>query len=296
MTQAALVPDAPAQPEAVHLIWLAGASCDGCTMAALGAAGPGLEDVLLGRLPDLPPVTIVHPVLSLESGDEYRRSLDRAARGELGPFVLVLEGSVFDESLAGEGSFSRLGTDAAGQPQTTSFWIDQLARRAEAVIAIGTCATGGGIPAAAGNVTGAMSVQSYLGQSFTTRRDLPVINVPGCAPSGDGFVEALQYTLLHLAGLVPLELDDENRPRWLYRQETHPSPPRADYLTPEAYEAEGLPVVGCPVPTRGWMRGMGGCATVGGGCIGCTAGDFTDRLIQLSRPHQARGPRATPAA
>jgi hydrogenase small subunit len=238
----------------------------------------------------------VHPALALESGDAFRRHLERAARGELGRFVLVLEGSVFDESLAGDGSFSRLGTDEAGRPQTTAVWLDRLARRAEAVVAIGTCATGGGIPAAAGSVTGAMSAQEYLGRGFVTHRALPVINVPGCAPSGDGFLEVVQYTLLHLAGLVPLELDEEHRPRWLYRDEVHPTPARADYLLPAAYAPEGRPVVGCPVPARGWMHGVGGCATVGGGCIGCTAHDFADRLLPLARPHAcAAGAHASQA-
>src|SRR5205823_3141319 len=99
---------------------------------------------------NLPPVTLVHPTLSLASGVAYRALLDEAAAGSLGPFVLVLEGSVLDESRAGEGSFSRLGEDA-GRPLTIAAWIDRLAPRAEAVVAIGSCATWGGVPAAAGN-------------------------------------------------------------------------------------------------------------------------------------------------
>ena len=163
-------------------------------------------------MPDTPRVTLVHPVLALESGEAYRAQLERASCGELGPFILVLEGSVLDESLAGEGSFSQLGMQGE-QPLTTAAWIDRLTPHAEAVIAIGSCATWGGIPAAAGSPTGATGLESYLGRDFRSRAELPVINVPGCAPPGEAYVETLISVCLHLARLVPLELDEERRPR-----------------------------------------------------------------------------------
>jgi hydrogenase small subunit len=255
-------------------------------MATLGASDPGLEDVLLARIPNVPPVTLVHPALALESGDGYRAWLDRAARGELAPFVLVLEGSVLDETRAGEGSFSRLGTED-GRAVTTAAWIDRLASRADAVVAIGSCATWGGIPAAAGSPTGAMGLEDYLGRDFRSGAGLPIINIPGCAPSGEAFVESLISVLLHLARVAPLELDDERRPRWLYCEPAHPVPPRAAYVPAGTYVVKGRPAVGCPVPSQGWMKRLGGCATVGGACIGCTARDFADRYLPLARPHAA---------
>jgi hydrogenase small subunit len=273
--------------EGLYVVWITGASCDGCTMAMLGAADPGIEDILLGGVPDAPRVTLVHPVLALESGEAYRAQLECAARGELGRFILVLEGSVLDESLAGEGSFSQLGIQD-DQPLTTAAWIDRLTPHAEAVIAIGSCATWGGIPAAAGNVTGAMGLEEYLGREFLSRVGLPVINMPGCAPSGEAFIDTLIYLFLHLARLVPLDLDDERRPRWVYSEQTTPLPPRADYLPPQTRDVANRPAVGCPVPRQGWMRGIGGCASVGGACIGCTARDFADRYLELARPHMLR--------
>lgn len=280
-------PTSPPPAGSPHLIWLGGASCDGCTMATLGATEPALEDLLLGRVPDVPAITLVHAALSLESGDEFRAHLERAVRGELTPFVLVLEGSVLDESLAGAGSFSRLGT-ADGVPLTTTWWIDWLAPRAEAVVAIGSCATWGGVPAAAGSPTGARGLEAYLGRDFLSRAGLPIVNVPGCAPPGAAVIDALVFLLLHLTSVVPLDLDDQRRPRWLFAEPAHPLPPRAEYLPAERYAVTTLPMVGCSVPSQGWMGRMGGCARVGGACIGCTEPDFTDRFLDLARPHAGR--------
>ncbi len=291
-------------------------------MAMLGATEPGIEDLLLGRVPDVPRIELIHPTLALESGDAYREQLLRAADGGLSPFVLVLEGSVMDEreALAREGSFSRLGMQGE-RPLTIADWIDRLAPRAEAVIAIGSCATWGGIPAAAPNPTKAMGLEDYLGRDFQSRGGLPIINVPGCAPPGQAFIETVVYVFLHLAGFVPLDLDEERRPRWLYSTRAYPLPPNVGYLPrelelqrrilsehadeleqnqlPQIAEALNAdlnevtsaidlirqrPMVGCPVPEQGWMNGIGGCASVGGCCIGCTARDFTDRLLELARP------------
>jgi hydrogenase small subunit len=110
-----------------------------------------------------------------------------------------------------------------------------------------------------------------------------VINVPGCAPQGETFVELIIYVFLHLAGLVPLDLDSENRPRWLYHPTTYPRPPQTDFLPASAYSPENRPQIGCPVPTYGWMNRIGGCATVGGRCIGCTMPDFADLYLPLTR-------------
>ncbi len=273
--------------EAVYLVWLSGAGCGGCTTAMLGSSEPGIEDLILGNVPDVPRVILLHPDLALESGDAFCANLEQAAEGKLSPFVLVLEGAVTEEMRAGEGSFSRLGTSADGRPVTTADWLDRLAPRAEAVIAIGSCASWGGIPAAAGNPTGAMGLEDYLGTDFRSRGGLPVINVPGCAPTGEGFIETLVYVFLHLAQLVPLDLDEEHRPRWLFKHETYPLPPRVEYPPAVGFNLSNRPVIKCPVPVTGWLRNFGGCARIGGSCIGCTERDFADRYLALARPDPA---------
>lgn len=272
-------PSEPASTEQLSVIWLSAAGCDGCSVAMVGADEPALEHLLTGAYPNLPAITLVHPLLALESGDQYRAHLDRAARGASQPFILVLEGSVMDESLAGPGSFSRLGFDG-DRPLTVTSWIERLARHAAAVVAIGSCAAWGGIPAGAGNPTGAHGLGAHLGADFRSHAGLPVVNIPGCAPSGEVFIEALASVGLHVLGRVPLELDERNQPRWLYREPTSPRPPRSGHPP----EHDDSITVGCPVPSSGWMNGIGGCANVGGACIGCTAPDFVDRFLPLSRP------------
>jgi hydrogenase small subunit len=267
---------APAASGTVSLVWLAGGSCEGCTMAVLGARGPSLEALLQGALADLPPVRLVHPFLALESGAAYLGQLERAAAGQLDPFVLVFEGAVFAEPPAGSGWFARLG-QRAGRPLTVRDWLLRLAPQAAAVVAIGSCATWGGVPAAAGSPTGAIGVGALLGPGFRSRAGLPIVNVPGCAPHGEGFLETIADLVLHLEGAVPLELDELGRPRWLYPPEAVPGPPGQPVES-----ARGTIALGCPVPRRGWMNGVGGCARVGGACIGCTAPDFVDRYLALA--------------
>jgi len=84
--------------EKVYVFWLAGMSCDGCTVSVSGATEPPLEDLLTGSIPGIPLVILHHYVLQLESGDHYMQSLLKAEQGELdGPYVIAYEGSIPDD-------------------------------------------------------------------------------------------------------------------------------------------------------------------------------------------------------
>jgi len=254
----------------------------------LCASAPGIEDLILGNVPDLPRVVMIHPEFSMESGDTFRNNLERAIEGALSPFVLVLEGAIPDETRAGDGSFSRLGITPNGKPITIASWVDRLVLKAEAVIALGSCAAWGGIPASHGSPIAAKGLDDYLGQDFRSRSGLPIINLPGCAPTGESFIETLTYVFLHLGRLVPIDLDDERRPRWLFNHQTHPLPPRVEYPTAVGSDLTNRPTVDCSVPINGWLRNFGGCVRVGGSCIGCTERDFADRYLPLARPDRVR--------
>ncbi|MGI8542961.1 MAG: hydrogenase expression protein HypE, partial [Aridibacter sp.] len=139
----------------IHILWItAGLSCDGDTISVTAATQPSIEDVILGAIPGLPKVHLHNPVLAPEVGDDFMKYWYQAEQGELDPFVLVIEGSIPNENLSGEGYWAALGTDEmSGQPITTNEWIDRLAPKALAVVGAGTCATYGGIHAMEGNPT-----------------------------------------------------------------------------------------------------------------------------------------------
>ncbi|HVL51244.1 MAG TPA: hydrogenase expression protein HypE [Actinomycetota bacterium] len=278
----------------VHILWTSeGMSCDGDSVSITAANLPSIEDVVLGAVPGLPKVHLHNKVLAMETGDEFMEAFHAGARGELDPFVLVVEGSIPNEELSGEGYWSGMGNDpVTGDPIPFPEWIDRLAPRAWAVVAIGTCATYGGIHAMAGNPTGCMGLADYLGWDFRSAGGLPIVNVPGCPVQPDNFMETLLWLLYQAAGLSPtIPLDDQLRPTWLFGKTVHEGCDRAgyyeqgdfalDYNSPKCLVKTGCwgPVVNCNVPKRGWMDGIGGCPNVGGICIGCTMPGFPDKFM-----------------
>src|SRR6202451_2979232 len=172
---------APAVKE-VHILWItAGLSCDGDSVSITAASQPSIEDVVLGAIPGLPKVHLHNPVLAYENGDDFMKYWTMAERGEIDPFVLVIEGSIPNEKIKAEGYWAAFGTDSkTGQPITTCEWIDRLAPKAWAVMAAGTCATYGGIHAMEGNPTGCMGLADYLGWGWKSKAGLPIVNVAGC--------------------------------------------------------------------------------------------------------------------
>ena len=151
-------PTTSAGVDQVHILWTSeGLSCDGDSVSVTAAMQPSLEDVVLGLLPGLPRVLLHNKVLDPSvGGDDFMRVFHQAANGQLeAPFVLVVEGSIPNEKINGDGYWTSMGNDpATGEPITVNEWIDRLAPGAWAVVAIGTCATYGGIHAMAGNPTG----------------------------------------------------------------------------------------------------------------------------------------------
>ena len=282
----------------VHVFWLAGMSCDGCTVAVAGATNPPLENLLTGTITGLPQVILHHPVLSVEAGKEFIASFYKAERGELdAPYVICYEGSIADETIAAAtgGYFSAIGSEQIShdvhRPIPTTEWLTRLAPGAAAVIAVGTCAPWGGIPAAAGNPTNAMGVMDFLGKDYRSTTGLNVINIPGCSPIGDNFTETVGMILLFLQGIGPLpEFDSLGRPAWLFNDTVHTKCVRGGYYEEGNFATEyggkeclveiGCwgPVVQCNITSRGAINHMGGCMNTGGICIGCTMPGFPDKF------------------
>ena len=289
------VPSGAADEPEVHVLWInCGLSCDGDSVALTAATQPSIEEIALGALPGLPKVAFHWPLIEYElGGDSFMKWWWAADRGELDPFVLVIEGSIPNEKINGDGYWAAFGNDpATGQPITTSEWLERLAPKAWAVLAVGTCATYGGIHAMQGNPTGAMGVPDYLGWDWRSKAGLPVVCVPGCPIHPDNLSETILYLLHQAAGNAPtIPLDDKLRPAWLFGQTVHEGCDRAGYYeqgdftqeygSPKCLVKIGCwgPVVKCNVPKRGWINGVGGCPNVGGICIGCTMPGFPDKFM-----------------
>jgi hydrogenase small subunit len=280
--------------EEVHIFWISeGMSCDGDSVSITAAMQPSIEDVVLGLVPGLPKVKLHNKVLAFETGEDFIEPFRRAARGEIEPFVFVMEGSIPNEKICGDGFWTGFGTrPGTNEPMRLHEWIDLLAPRALAVVAIGTCAAYGGIHAMAGNPTGSMGLADYLGWDFRTKAGLPIVNVPGCPVQPDNFMETLLWVLHFAAGKAPMiPLDEQLRPMWLFGKTVHEGCDRAgyyeqadfadDYNAPKCQVKVGCwgPVVNCNVPKRGWMSGIGGCPNVGGICIACTMPGFPDKFM-----------------
>ena len=219
-------------------------------------------------------------MLAYEVGDDFMQiTFIDAAQGKLGPFMLVVEGSIPDENNKQAGYWAAMGTDpATGQPITTCEWIDRLAPNAWAIVAAGTCATYGGIHAMAGNPTGAWAWRIIFGWDWRSRAGIPIVNVPGCPVQPDNFMETLLYLLYQAAGRAPMiPLDDctasaagcSNRRctrAAIAADTTSKAISRSNTARSKCIVKLGCwgPVVQCNVGKRGWMGGVGGCPNVGG--------------------------------
>ena len=221
----------------VHILWInAGLSCDGDSVALTAAMQPSIEDIVLGTLPGLPKVDVHWPLIAANTGpvggdDDFIEWFFKGERGELDPFVLVVEGSIPNEAIKKEGYWCGFGNNPkTGQPMTTSEWIDRLSPKALLVLAVGTCATYGGIHAMAGNPTGAMGVLDYLGWDWKSKAGIPIVAVPGCPIQPDNLSETIAYLLYQAAGAAPMiPLDNEHRPKWLFGATVHDGCDRAGY-------------------------------------------------------------------
>jgi hydrogenase small subunit len=293
-----------AQTEAItaHVLWMTiGLSCEGDSVAMTSATSPSLEDIITGAIPGMPKVVVHNQVIAYEYGDDFAKAWYDAERGELDPFVLVVEGSIGNEKINGDGYWTGFNYDhATKQPITLNEWIDRLAPKAAAVVAVGTCATYGGIPAMKNNPTGAMGVRDYLGWNWKSKAGIPIVNIPGCPAQPDNMTEMLMYLVFALAGMGPVpELDEAGRPTHLFGRTAHESCNRAAFYESGNFATEygsdhrclvklGCkgPVVKCNVPLRGWQSGIGGCPNVGGICMACTMPGFPDKYMPFMEEDQ----------
>ena len=263
------------------VVFLQCAACSGCTVSALNAVSPSIKNILIDEFVPGKHVNMrFHPTVMAASGELAIHMMEDAQETLAGGYLLVVEGAI---PTASEGLFGTVG-ESKGQPVPMLERVQALGQDALAVIALGTCAAFGGIPAAEPNPTGCISVrQAFARAGITT----PLINVPGCPPHPDWFVGTIAQIIIQ--GLPePDALDEHLRPRLFYGQLVHENCPRRAWFD-EGKFAKTLGDEGClyelgckgPIthadcPTRHWNNGVNWVIGDNAPCNGCVEPGFPD--------------------
>ena len=260
----------------VTLYWLQGGGCGGDSMSLLNAESPDLMEVLAG----LDVTVLWHPSLSNGTPREHLALQEGMLAGEQQLDVLCIEGAVI-RGPTGTGMFET----CEGRPKKDL--VRGLAGQAAYVVAVGTCASFGGISADCEvEATGIQFLKEdrggFLGETFTARGGLPVINVPGC-PCHPSVVVGVLTALAHGRALL---LDENNCPVEWYGMMVHQGCTRNEYheyrVEEQDFGERGClffhmgchgPLVRGPCNKLLWNRRS--CKTrVGVPCFGCVSPDF----------------------
>lgn len=204
------------------LLWIQTGACSGETLSILNAESPNLLEALQAYDVEV----LWHPSLSLESPAELERIIERIEADTQELTVLAVEGSIM-LGPDGTGMFDSFH----GRPKMEI--IESLSNKAQVVVAMGTCAAFGGVPASGSNPTDAVGMQFHredgegglLAPEWRSRTGLPVINVSGCPAHPNTMVQTLIWAL---SG-VTLELDHLNRPREFFSTLVHQGCTRNEY-------------------------------------------------------------------
>lgn len=250
------------------VIWLSFQECTGCTESITRSHSPTLETLIFDLIS-----LDYHHTLQAASGAAAEHARELAMKGNEGKYLLIVDGSI----PLGNAGYSCI----AGI--SNHDMLMETARGAAAIVAVGTCATYGGIPKADPNPTGAVSVSDII-------KDKPIINVPGCPPIPAVMTGVLAHFLTF--GRIP-ELDDLGRPKSFYGETIHDRCYRRPFYDQgkfaQSFDDEAarkgwcLFKLGCKGPvtynacaTTKWNDGTSFPIQSGHGCIGCSEPRFWD--------------------
>jgi hydrogenase small subunit len=250
------------------VIWLSFQECTGCTESLTRAHTTTIESLIFDTIS-----LDYHHTLQAAAGLAAEEAREAAIEENYGKYLLIVDGSIpmgnpGYSTIAGVSNYDMLMATAKG---------------AAAIIAVGTCATYGGIPHADPNPTGAVSVGDLI-------KDKPIINVPGCPPIPVVITGVLTHFLTF--GTIP-DLDHLGRPKVFYGQSIHDRCYRRPFydkgLFAETFDDEGarkgwcLYKLGCKGPTTynacattKWNDGTSWPIEAGHPCLGCSEPDFWD--------------------
>ena len=185
------------------VIWLHFQECTGCTESMLRAEHPTLEKLILDVIS-----LDYHETLCVAAGHQVEAARRAAMEENKGKYILVIEGAIPTKE---NGNYCKIGG------QTAIEMTKECAKDAAAVIAIGSCASWGGMPSTIPSIdgvdsspTGSAGVTEILGK--------PVLTIPGCPPNPYNFLATVVHFLTF--GALP-EMDDKGRPKFAYSRLVH---------------------------------------------------------------------------
>jgi hydrogenase small subunit len=255
------------------VLWIQGAGCTGCSVSLLNTVHPSIAEVLL-KIISLK----FHPTAMASSGELALEYLYKTAEKYKGKYFLVIEGTI---PTGADGKYCMPG-ELKGKEITFAEMTKDLGTKAAAVLAVGQCATYGGIPAAEPNPTGSKgSMDFFKDEGIKT----PIINIPGCPPHPDWMVGTIAHVLMFG---IP-ELDSDGRPKLFYGTLVHDNCPYRSYYDEQkfakSFGEEGCRAeLGCKGPEsysdcwkRGWNNNVNWCIH-NSLCLGCTQPGFPDNF------------------
>jgi len=250
------------------VIWLSFQECTGCTESLTRSHKPSLESLIFDFIS-----LDYHHTLQAASGTAAEAAREQAMHDNAGKYILIVDGSIPTKD---NGVYSTI----AGM--TNLDMLQQVAKDAAAIVAVGTCAAFGGLPKASPNPTGAVPVSDII-------HDKPLINVPGCPP----IPVVMTGVLAHVLTFGIPALDSLGRPKAFYGDSIHDRCYRRPFYDrgqfAKSFDDEGarkgwcLYELGCKGPvthnacaTLKWNNGTSFPIQSGHGCIGCSEPDFWD--------------------
>lgn len=253
------------------VIWLQLQECTGCVESFIRSSDPTVGDLLL----DVVSLDFME-LLMAGAGDAVEQALKTARTENAGKYLLVVTGSIPSKE---NGVYTMIGG------RTAQAMLEETAKDAAAVIAVGACAHWGSVQAAKPNPTGAVGVSDII-------RDKPVLNIAGCPPIS----EVITATVVHYLtfGRFPAT-DAERRPLFAYGNLIHDQcSRRAHYDAGQFvrnFDDDGaragwcLYEMGCkgpatfsPCPIFMWNNHTDWPIGAGHPCLGCTERNFWDTM------------------
>jgi hydrogenase small subunit len=271
------IAEAVLKAEKPVIVWLEFQDCAGNTESFLRATKPTVADVVLDVLS-----VDYHETIMAAAGHQAEEVLAKTVKEKKGAYLAVVEGSI---PTGANGAYCTIGGRSALQIAR------EVCGGAAATIAVGTCATFGGLPAAAPNPTGALGVADAVPGLKN------LVNLSAC-PMNPENLTALVVHYLTFKDLPAL--DGYRRPLFAYGKSIHDNCERRAHFDAGQYvEAWGddghrtgycLYKMGCkgPVtfqncPVVRWNEGTSWPIGCGHPCIGCAEPDFWDKMTPFYR-------------